>query len=137
MFWLGEYRFLLKYEDDGSKFVQLRPLLSSNATEIAEELIKIFFTFGAPNILQRYKKIFWIIFINFYFSNRGNEFVAEVIKTLQIIWPGCKMVIGRPCNKSADCLESWVEKILRNWMFDRQSSNWSRGCYEVQVRFWI
>lgn len=49
----GEYKFLMNYQDHATKFVQLRPLKSKRADDVAQELYKIFHIFGAPYILQR------------------------------------------------------------------------------------
>lgn len=60
----GEYRWLMNYQDHATKFLHLRPLKSKRAINVAEELSKIFFTFGAPRIFQ---------------SDNGKEFVNDVI----------------------------------------------------------
>lgn len=59
----GEYKFLMNLQDHGTKFLHLRPLSSKHAVNVAEELFKIFQTWGAPQILH---------------SDNGREFVAEV-----------------------------------------------------------
>src|SRR5436309_4266617 len=48
----GEFNWLLNYQDHATKFLHLRPLRSKHAANVAEELSKIFFTWGAPTILQ-------------------------------------------------------------------------------------
>lgn len=53
----GEYRFLMNFQDHATKFLQLRPLKSKHAKDVADELSKVFFSFGAPRILQRYVMI--------------------------------------------------------------------------------
>lgn len=118
----GQYNWLLNYQDHATKFLHLRPLKSKHAVNVAEELRRIFFTFGAPSILQ---------------SDNGREFVASVINELSIIWPSCKIVHGRPRHPqsqgSVERANADVENILRAWMKDNQSTNWSNGCFEVQV----
>lgn len=44
------YKFILQYQDHLSKFVQLRPLHSKTAVEVAKVLVDIFCIFGAPSI---------------------------------------------------------------------------------------
>lgn len=61
----GDFKFLMNYQDHGTKFLQLRPLTSKHARNVAEELFKIFQTFGAPQILH---------------SDNGREFTAQVSK---------------------------------------------------------
>ena len=143
----GEFTFLMNFQDHGTKFLHLRPLKSKHAANVAEELSKIFFTFGAPRILQ---------------SDNGREFVAAVIhelglqKTLQknnykffiffsffifvcsvSLWPHCKIVHGRPRHPqsqgSVERANADVENMIRAWMIDNNSTNWSRGCFEIQV----
>lgn len=77
----GDYKYLLHYQDHGTKFSLLRPLKSKQAKEVAEELTKIFYTCGAPRILQ---------------SDNGKEFVARVVEEVVNIWPNCKILHGRP-----------------------------------------
>lgn len=118
----GEYNWLLNYQDHATKFLHLRPLKSKHAVNVAEELLKIFFTFGAPAILQ---------------SDNGREFVAAVITELVSLWPQCKIVHGRPRHPqsqgSVERSNGDVENMLRAWISQNQTNNWSRGCYEVQV----
>nr|CAH7739411.1 unnamed protein product [Callosobruchus chinensis] len=65
--------------DHLTKFVQLRPLISKKADEVAKHLIEIFCIFGAPSILQ---------------SDNGREFVNAVINELKTMWPDLKIVHG-------------------------------------------
>lgn len=48
----GEYRYIMVYQDHLTKFTSLRPLKTKRAEEVARELVDIFCTFGAPNILH-------------------------------------------------------------------------------------
>lgn len=48
----GDYKFILVYQDHLTKFVQIRPLKTKTAAEVAKRLYEIFMTFGAPHILQ-------------------------------------------------------------------------------------
>ncbi|XP_046605009.1 KRAB-A domain-containing protein 2-like [Neodiprion virginianus] len=120
----GEYKWLMNYQDHATKFTHLRPLQSKHAANVAEELSKIFFTFGAPAILQ---------------SDNGREFAANVVRELVSPWPSCKMVHGRPRHPqtqgSVERANADVENILRAWMIDNKSNEWARGCYEVQVKY--
>ena len=47
----GEFKWLMNYQDHETNFSHLRPLKSKQVANVAEELSKIFFTFGAPRIL--------------------------------------------------------------------------------------
>ncbi|XP_046608871.1 KRAB-A domain-containing protein 2-like [Neodiprion virginianus] len=117
----GEYKWLMNYQDHATKFIHLLPLQSKHAANVAEELSKIFFTFGAPAILQ---------------SDNGREFAANVVRELVSLWPSCKMVHGRPrhsqTQESVERANADVENMLRAWMIDNKSNEWARGCYEVQ-----
>lgn len=118
----GEYHWIMNYQDHHTKFLHLRPLKSKHAASVAEELLKIFFCFGAPAILQ---------------SDNGREFVAKVISELVAMWPHCRIVHGRPRHPqtqgSVERANGDIENSLRSWMMENSSTNWSRGCYEVQV----
>ena len=48
----GEFKWLLVYQDHFTKFVQLRPIQSKGAHDVAEALLDIFSIFGVPAILQ-------------------------------------------------------------------------------------
>ncbi|CAF4947546.1 unnamed protein product [Pieris macdunnoughi] len=108
-------------QDHATKFLHLRPLKSKRAVEVAFELFKIFLEFGAPLILQ---------------SDNGKEFTAHVIEELVQLWPECKIVHGGPrrpqTQGSVERSNQDVENMLRCWMKDNDSANWSVGCYFVQ-----
>lgn len=119
----GEYKWLLNYQDNATKYVSLRPLKTKRAQEVAIELLKIFMTFGAPYILQ---------------SDNGREFTANIIEELTSMWPECKIIHGSPrrpqTQGSVERSNQDVENMLRSWMNDNRSVNWSVGCYHVQYK---
>ncbi|XP_043472416.1 KRAB-A domain-containing protein 2-like [Leptopilina heterotoma] len=108
----GDFKWLMNYQDHATKFLHLRPLKSKHAANVAEELSKICFTWGAPQILQ---------------SDNGREFVAAVINELTTIWPFCKIVHGRPRHPqsqgSVERSNADVENMVRAWMLDNRSTN--------------
>ena len=112
----------MHYQDHGTKFSHLRPLKSKQAKEVAEELSKIFYMCGAPQMLQ---------------SDNGKEFVAQVIKEVVAIWPHCKILHGRlrhpESQGSVERANGDVKNMIRAWMIDNDSTRWSQGCYKVQV----
>ena len=73
----GDLKWILVYQDHLTKFVQLRPVTSKRAPEIAYQLLDIFSIFEAPSILQ---------------SDNGREFVSSVITELSAMWDGLKIV---------------------------------------------
>lgn len=117
----GEFKWLMNYQDHATKFLHLRPLKSKKAAEVAMELLKIFLEFGAPFILQ---------------SDNGREFTAHVIEELVSMWPECKIIHGSPrrpqTQGSVERSNQDVENMLRCWMQDNKSTNWSIGCFFVQ-----
>ncbi|XP_033231471.1 zinc finger and SCAN domain-containing protein 12-like [Belonocnema kinseyi] len=116
----GEYKWLLKYQDLGTKFIHLRPLTTNQAASVAKELSTIFFTWGAPRILQ---------------SQNGSKFVTAVLQELISLWPQFESVQGCPEDVLKASLEKSnadIQNMLNTWMIDNNSTNWSRGCYEVQ-----
>lgn len=119
----NNYKWLLNYQDHLTKFCFLRPLTSKRAVEVAVELLKIFLEVGAPMILQ---------------SDNGKEFTAKIIKELVELWPTCKIINGRPRHPqsqgSIERCNQDVENMLRAWMSDNSSTEWSIGCYFVQFQ---
>lgn len=117
----GEYKWLLQYQDHLTKFCFLRPLKSKGAKEVAIEILKIFLEVGCPSILQ---------------SNNGREFTASVLKEIMTLWPTCRIVNGRPRHPhsqgSIERSNQDVKNMIRTWMVDNNSTNWSIGCYFAQ-----
>ena len=48
----GEYKFILNYQDHLTKCIRPRPLKSKTEEKVSHNLLHIFLTFGAPNILH-------------------------------------------------------------------------------------
>lgn len=109
----GDYNWLISYQDDATKYLNLRPLKTNGADEITLELMKIFLTFGAPIILQ--------------LDNR-HEFVAQVTENLTAMWPECKV---HKSHHIKGC-KSEIERMLLTWMTDNHTKKWSIGCFVVQ-----
>ncbi|XP_064098161.1 KRAB-A domain-containing protein 2-like [Macrobrachium nipponense] len=53
----GEFKYILTFINHFSKFCVLRPLTSKRAEEVANTLLPIFLTFGAPIILPELKLV--------------------------------------------------------------------------------
>lgn len=119
----GEYKWLLIYQDNATKFINLRPLKTKRPKEVAVELLKIFMTFGAPYTLQ---------------SESGCEFTPNIVKELTALSPICKIVqsvsAGPQTQESIESIKLDVENMLRSWMDDNKLTNWSLGCYYVQYK---
>ncbi|XP_060845364.1 KRAB-A domain-containing protein 2-like [Rhopalosiphum padi] len=117
----GEYKFILNYQDHLTKFIQLRPLKSKTAEEVAHNLLHIFLTFGAPNILH---------------SDNGREFVNKIITELCFMWDGVKIVHGKPRHSqtqgSIERANQDIQNLLRAWMSDNNTNKWADGLYFVQ-----
>lgn len=119
-----DYKWLMQYQDHLTRFCFLRPLKSKRIKEVAIELLKIFLEVGCPNILQ---------------SQNGREYTASVLKEINCLWPTCKMIIGRSTNPQSredgkDNLILDLKNMIRIWMVDNNSTNWSLGCYLVQFQ---
>ncbi|KAJ8720572.1 hypothetical protein PYW08_006037 [Mythimna loreyi] len=119
----GEYKWMLQYQDHLTKFCFLRPLKSKEAKEVAIEILKIFLEVGCPNILQ---------------SDSGREFTASILKEIVSLWPACKIVNGRPrypqSQGSVERSNQDVKNMIRAWMVDNNSNQWSIGCYFAQFQ---
>lgn len=119
----GKFKWILNYQDHSTKFLSLRPLESKRASEVANNLLSIFLTFGAPKILQ---------------SDNGREFVNSIINDLKELWPDCVIVHGRPRHPqsqgSVERSNQDIENMLRAWMKDNKTKKWSIGLQFVQFQ---
>jgi hypothetical protein len=117
----GDYVFIMVYQDHLTKFVQLRPLKSKRAEEVAYHLLNIFLTFGAPAILH---------------SDNDREFSNRVISELCAMWKDVKIVHGKPRHSqtqgSVERANQDIQNMLTAWMQDNDSNKWSEGLPFVQ-----
>lgn len=118
----GNYKFILVYQDHLTKFVQLRPLNSKTAEEVAKVLLDIFCIFGAPSILQ---------------SDNGREFANKVVDNLKSMWTGLNIIHGKPRHSqsqgSVERANQDVQNMLMTWMKDENCEKWSEGLRFVQL----
>lgn len=116
-----DYKYILTYVNHFTKFCVLTPVKSKRAEEVAEALLPIFLTFGAPVILQ---------------SDNGREFVNAVISELSTLWPDLQLVTGRPRHPQSqgavERLNGVIQDKLRIWMSENKSTRWSIGLKFVQ-----
>ena len=75
----NDYKFIFVYQDHLTKFVQLRPLKTKTAEEVAYVLLDIFTIFGDPSILQ---------------SDNGREFSNRVIEEVCAMWPDQRLFMA-------------------------------------------
>lgn len=117
----GKYKFILVWQDNLTKFVQLRALESKRGVEIAQHMIDIFCIFGAPNILQ---------------SDNGREFTNRIIESLKELWPQLKIVHGKPrysaSQGSVERANRDIEEMIFTWMQDHRTKKWTEGLSMVQ-----
>ena len=110
--------FLL--QDYTTKFTTLRPLCTEGVSEVANQLVDIFCTFGCPLILQ---------------TNYGRNYSRELVHTITQLWPECALVHG----KSKDLHEFHgsggsenIMKLIETWMKNNETAHWSDGLRFVQ-----
>ncbi|XP_063287869.1 SCAN domain-containing protein 3-like [Pelobates fuscus] len=118
----SEYKFILNYEDHSTKFILLRPLKTRSAEEVANVVLDIFTTIGAPSILQ---------------SDSGREFSKNVLVELTKMCPELKMVNGRcsprQSEDSAEQVKQDVSKMLATWMKTNNTAHWTPGLKFIQM----
>ena len=118
----GDLKWILAYQDCLTKFVQLRPVTSKRAPEIAYQLLDIFSIFGAPSILQ---------------SDNGTEFVNSVITELSAMWDGLKIEHGKPRHSqsqgSVDRANRDIEGMLMMWLQSNSTTHWGDGLRFIQL----
>ena len=104
------------HQDHLTKFVQLRPVTSNHAPEIAYQLLDIFSIFGAPSILQ---------------SDNEREFVNSIITELSAVWDGLKIVHGKPrhclSQGSVERTNRDIEDMLMTWLQSNSTTHWGDG----------
>lgn len=112
-----QWRFVLVYRDDRTKFIQLRPLKTNTAEEVAYMLLDIFAIFGAPCILQ---------------SGVSREFASVLVGEISSMWPELKLVHGK--NQSGnESINQEIENCLNNWLMANNTYKWSEGLRFVQM----
>ena len=116
-----DFKFIFVYQDHLTKFVQLRPLKTKRAEEVAYTLLDIFTILGAPSILQ---------------SDNGREFCNQVIEEICAMWDGLKIVHGKPRHSqsqgSVEQANQDVENMLSSWLLDNNTAHWVEGLHFVQ-----
>ena len=105
--------WLLVYQDHGVKFAHFVPLPDKKARTVAEALLKIFSIQGAPVFLQ---------------SDNGREFVNSIFEEFKVMWPGLKIIHGRPRHSqsqgSVERLNQTAERMLQKWCADTGKGGW-------------
>ncbi|CAM9380087.1 unnamed protein product, partial [Heterosigma akashiwo] len=112
----GSFKFVLSYQDHAIKFTHFRALTDKSAASVAQELLAIFHIQGAPLLLQ---------------SDNGREFVNKVIQNLEAIWPGLKIIHGRPRHSQSqggvERLNRTFNEMLNKWLADNPGKTWKEG----------
>lgn len=122
----GEWRFIFVYQDHLTKFVQIKPLKTKRAEEVAAALVEVFHTFGAPCILQ---------------SDNGREFCNAVIEKLVAQWPHVRLVHGAPRHSqsqgSVERANRDIKQMLATWVATQEEGErrWSTGLSTVQFNY--
>src|SRR5215510_869788 len=119
----GYCRFSMNYQDYLTKFIILRPLKSKTAEKVAYQLMDIFCIVGAPFILQ---------------SENGRELSNKIIQNLADMWPGMKLVHGKPrhyqSQGSVERSNQDIRDMLVAWMSDNNTKTWSEGLRVIQSK---
>ena len=119
------YKWIGHVVDHFSKYHILFPLFKKEAAEVAANLIaKVFCYFGLPYILH---------------SDRGKEFVGQIIKDVVKDWPGeCKMVNGKPRSPWVQGLvertNACVEDMIAAKRNDTKTNEWVSWLPEIQCK---
>ena len=121
----GSYKWIGHVVDHFSKFHILFPMKKKEAVEVASNLmVRVFTYFGLPYILH---------------SDRGKEFVNDIIKCLVKEWPGeCKLVNGKPrspwvqglVERTNACVEDMISVMQR----DNDCNEWASWLPEIQCK---
>lgn len=120
---INGFHFILTYEDILTKFIILKALKNKCTKEIAQHLLDIFTTFGAPAILQ---------------SDEGRDYVNSIITELHSLWSDVKILLGKSwhgqsqeiVNKSSKD----VEDMLATWVTQNNGLDWPTGLKFIQFQ---
>lgn len=112
-----QWRFVLVYRDGRTKFIQLRPLKTNTAEEVAHVLLDIFAIFGAPSIVQ---------------SGVSREFANELVEEITSMWSELKLVHGKD-QSTKECINQEIENFINNWLMANNTWKWSEGLRFVQM----
>ena len=113
----------MNYQDHLTNFTILLPLKSTTAEEVTCQLMDIFSMFGAPFIQQ---------------SDNGREFANKIIQNLACMWPGMKLVHGKPRHSqsqgSVERSNQDIRDILVAWMSYNNTKTWCEGLRFIQSK---
>ena len=116
-----EFKYILVFQEHLTKFVILKALKTTNASETVKHLLDIFCMFGAPSVLQSDNLLF----------------VTDVLKKLKTDWPEGKIRNGSTgqsdevkFNKTNQDIEGMVE----NWITDEKSMKWTECLKFIQFQ---
>ncbi|XP_046749294.1 zinc finger protein 888-like [Diprion similis] len=112
-----EYKFILVYEDQASKFVILRPLRSKDMKAVVTELFDILTIIGPPRVLQ---------------SGNGREFASEIVHELRSLWIDLLIVHGN-VQMSTTSTKRDFTKLLKTWLVQNPGKTWYDGLRFVQI----
>lgn len=117
----GYYKYIMLYEEHLTKFLQLRALKTKRTKEVANHLLDIFTTFGAPSILK---------------SANGQEFANKVIEKVYGMWEEPKIWHEKPTNSqsqgSVQIIDQGIREMLCTWLETNKTTKWSEGLRYIQ-----
>lgn len=115
------YKHIMVYQDHLTKFCSLRALKTKTAEEVVSHVSSIFATFGAPSILH---------------SDNGREFANQLLADLCALWPGTKIVRGKPRHSqsqgSVERANQCIENIMAACMKTEPNCGWTQLLNRVQ-----
>ena len=100
---MGEWRYVLNYQDNLTKFCNLRALTDKKNYLVIRELMEIFNIFGAPKILQ---------------SDNGGEFRGKEFQSyFSQFWPDVELVKSSPYNPKSQGSVERANRHVKNMIF--------------------
>ena len=140
----NNFKFLLVYQDHGTKLCWLEPLLNKTSTAVAAVLLNIFSMLGPPKILHTDNGREFFGQANSSVPDADDPddaledlaFATNVVGELKQLWPECLLVHGRARHSQSqggvERLNQTVKRRLNAWMQENSSRAWSTGCKMVQ-----
>lgn len=115
-----EYKYLMVYRHFLTKFIHLKPMKALSVPETVDNLLDIFLTFGAPNILQ---------------SKNGLDVTKPICRKISTLFPSIKILASERLFTNHDFQGKANEDILKRlneWLAKSQNTAWQEGVKIVQ-----
>lgn len=108
-----EYKYVIFFEDDDSKFIILKPLMSVDQNHVGKVLLDIFTLVGVPSVI----------------STQSQDLIKP---TLKLFAPLCEHFKSKIVSSDCNGRTLHIKTLIENWMALNKTKKWSNGLGYVQ-----